>query len=128
MRATVFVICVFALGLLGLIAYSQYRPKPAVVSGFIEADQIRLGSRVGGRVAVCNVREGQRVEAGEVLVELEPFDLLERRATAVAELAAREAALRELRNGNRREEIAQAKAKLVEIESEWKRLVEGPRG
>lgn len=85
MRAPVMVICVFAVGLLGLITYSQYRPMPAVVSGFVEADLIRLGSRVGGRVAVCNVSEGECVEAGDVLVEVEPFDLLARRAAAVAE-------------------------------------------
>ena len=37
--------------LLGLIVYSQFRPVPNRVSGFIEADEIRVGSRLGGRVA-----------------------------------------------------------------------------
>jgi multidrug efflux pump subunit AcrA (membrane-fusion protein) len=62
---------------IGWIAYTQHRPRPAIVSGFVEADEIRLGSRVGGRVASVHVQEGQRVLRGDLLIELEPFDLLE---------------------------------------------------
>ena len=74
--------------LVGLIVYSQLRPEVKHVSGYIEADEIRLGSRVGGRVAKVHVEEGQRVESGQVLVELEPYDLLEQEKEAQATLAA----------------------------------------
>ena len=43
--------------MLGLLAYSQMVEEPLHVSGFIEAEDVRLGSRVGGRV--------ERVEAAE---------------------------------------------------------------
>ena len=68
----------FVGALLALVVYSKWHPEPARASGFIEADEIRLGSRVGGRVSRVHVQEGEEVEAGMVLVELEPFDLLER--------------------------------------------------
>ena len=96
-------------GLAALIVYSQIRPELQRVSGIIETDEIRLGSRVGGRVAKVNVEEGDQIEQGQLLIELEPFDLLEREMAAVRELAAREANYQKLTNGLRPEEVAQAR-------------------
>ncbi|HEX8524323.1 MAG TPA: HlyD family efflux transporter periplasmic adaptor subunit, partial [Tepidisphaeraceae bacterium] len=56
--------------------------------------------------------EGQRVKAGDLLVELAPYDLLERRAQAKAELAQLEARLMELKHGPRQQEIAAGEARL----------------
>lgn len=89
----------------GALLWSQRRTGPVKVSGFIEADEIRVGSRVGGRVAKVPAVEGQTVKAGDVLVELEPFDLLERKAEASARLE-------KLVNGPRPQEIAAAEARL----------------
>lgn len=121
----IFVVAVVALG--GLLLLSQVRAAPLRVSGFIEADEIRLGSRVGGRVAAVHVREGERVEAGRVLVELEPFDLRERLAEAEAELAARQAEHDRLTAGFRAEEIAQAEARKRQLEAVVALLEAGPR-
>lgn len=120
-------ILVVAAILVAAIVFSQFRPEPSNVSGFIEADEIRLGSRVGGRVARVYVQEGQRIQKGDVLVELEPYDLLERKRQAEATLASREAELEKLKNGFRPEEIAQAKARLDQLTAELKKLQEGPR-
>jgi len=100
------------LGLLGLLRWSQERVEPFRVSGFLEADEIRVGSRVGGRVAAVFVDEGSRVEPGAVLVELEPYDLEERRAEHAARVRALEARLAELQAGPRRQEIEAARARL----------------
>lgn len=113
--------------LVGLIAYSQYRREPAIVSGFIEADEIRLGSRVGGRVAVVHVQEGQRVKKGDPLIELEPFDLLEREREAEATLTAREADYERVSSGFRDEEKAQAKARYDHLAAKLQLLENGPR-
>ena len=93
--------------LLGAIVYSQYRPQLSRVSGFIEADEIRVGSRLGGRVLTVHVVEGQRVTRGQPLLELEPFDLLQREREAAESLAARDAEYRQLVAGFRAEEVAQ---------------------
>jgi len=114
-------------GLGGMIAYSKFRPVPDRVSGFIEADEIRVGSRVGGRVSQVRVEEGQRVKAGEVLVELEPFDLQQLAEEARATLAAREAQYQRMKSGLRDEEVAQAKARYDQLKATLDQLVAGPR-
>jgi multidrug resistance efflux pump len=114
-------------GLLAALLFSQFRREPLHVSGFIEADEIRLGSRVGGRVAMVHVEEGTRVFPGDTLVELEPFDLLEERAQAEAQLAQRRAAYEKLSAGFRAEEVAQAKARYDELAANLEKLRNGPR-
>ena len=41
---------VATLLLIAALVYSQVRPQAIRVSGFIESHEIRIGSRVGGRV------------------------------------------------------------------------------
>ena len=69
----------------GVVVFRSF-PKPIVVSGIIEADEARIGSRVGGRVLKVLVHEGDSVTVGQELLQLEPFDLLERKAEAAAKL------------------------------------------
>lgn len=113
--------------LLGLLIYDQWKPRPPRVSGFIEADEIRVGSRVGGRVREVHVEEGDEVAAGTVLVELEPFDLEARRAEAAAELARQREVLRKLKAGFRPEEVAQAEARYEELLANLVKLRKGAR-
>lgn len=124
-RALLIALVVVALG--GLVAYSKFRPPPNSVSGFLEADEIRVGSRVGGRVKEVRVEEGEAVSAGQLLVELEPYDLLEREKEAVATLAQREADYLRMKSGFRAEEIAQAEAKSNQAKAYYDKLKAGPR-
>lgn len=116
-----------AASLIALLVWSQQRRDPLKVSGYIEADEIRIGSRVGGRVARVQASEGQSVKAGEPLVELEPFQLRELLAQARGELNRVQAELDRVTNGFRPEEIAQAKAKHDQLDATVRRLVKGPR-
>ncbi len=120
-------ILLVVLALVGAIVYSKFRPVPDRVSGFIEADEIRLGSRVGGRVAEVLVEEGHRVKRGDTLVKLEPFDLLADQEQAKATLASRDADLQKLQKGLRPEEIAQAEARYGQLQAMLDELVAGPR-
>ena len=124
-RAFAILILTGALG--GLIAYSQLRPVSHHVSGFIEADEIRLGSRVGGRVQEVLVEEGQLVKAGQILVKLEPYDLDEQLKEAQAQLAARDAELQKLEAGYRTEEVGQARARYDQLQARLDMLIEGAR-
>jgi multidrug resistance efflux pump len=112
---------------MGLLVYSRYSTEPLKVSGFVEAYEIRIGSRVGGRVAEVLVDEGATVKQGETLVRLEPFDLVERRAQAQAELAARTAEYDKLAKGFRVEEIGQAEAERDRLAAMLAELENGPR-
>jgi multidrug resistance efflux pump len=110
-----------------LLAFSRLVPREQKVSGFIEADEVRVGSRVGGRVAEVLVAEGQHVSAGQLLLRLEPYDLQQRLAEANAKLAAQQAVLDKLRAGLRPEEVAQAKARVDRLTATVAKLISGPR-
>jgi HlyD family secretion protein len=74
----------------------------ASVSGTIDADEVHVASRYGGRVEKTLAQEGETLQAGQVLVELEASELKARRDQAAAALA-------ELEAGPRKEEIEAAK-------------------
>ena len=111
----------------GWLYWQQSRPVRLVVSGFIEADQVRVGSRVGGRVAEVLVEEGTRVQAGEPLFRIDPFDLRERAAEAEGELQASTAICERLESGYRAEEIAMARAERDRTAARLDKLLAGPR-
>jgi multidrug resistance efflux pump len=118
---------VAAVVLISVLVYSQQRHVPLKVSGTIEADEIRIGSRVGGRVAHVRAVEGQAVKVGDPLVELEPFQLRELLAQAKAQLGQAQAELERVTNGFRVEEKAQAKAKHDQLDAVVRRLIKGAR-
>lgn len=103
---------VLAIGLLAYVGWSVWEARrPYEWSGTVEARTIDVGSRVGGRVKAVLVKEGDKVDAGQPLVELEPADLPAQRLMAKAQLDQATATLDKLKNGARPEEIEQAKAR-----------------
>lgn len=122
-----FIVAGVAIVLLFGLFYSQMRPVPSLVSGIIEADEIRLGSRLGGRVASVLVREGETVEIGQPLLILEPYDLDEREQMAQAQLAVRVAELSKLQRGLRAEEIAGSEARFLQFKHQLDLVEAGPR-
>lgn len=126
MKRLLLVIPIAVVALVALV-WSQQRAAPFFVSGFIESHQIRVGSRVGGRVRAVHVVEGQQVARGTALMELEPYDLDARLGQARAALAAQEARLQRLRAGARAEEIGQARAARDRAQAVVDKAVAGPR-
>jgi HlyD family secretion protein len=91
---------------------------PPRASGFVEATDVRLSAKVGGRVIEVLAVEGARVTAGERLVVLETtdVDLALRRVAAERDQAV--AALRLLEAGARVEEIRQAEAQVAAAQAD----------
>lgn len=126
---------IIALLLLGLLAagggYALWSPTVGkadfVISGVIEADDIHVGSKIGGRVLKVVAREGQTVKQGETLVLLEPRELDASLAEAQASFRQAEAKHALLRAGFREEEIAQAEAAARQAQAELDQLASGPR-
>lgn len=116
-----------ALVLTGALVWSQWKGSRVMVSGFVEADEIRVGSRVGGRVAKVSVIEGATVKKGDVLLEFEPFDLREQKAQAAAVLAQRQRDYEKMNAGNRPEEVAQAQYRREQLQANLAKLKAGPR-
>lgn len=127
MRVILIIAVLLAATLVAALVVSQQESGPLHVSGFIEADEIRVGSLVGGRVQSVAVKEGQVVRRGDLLVELEPYDLLQRQAEAEALVAQRRAASDKLIAGFRSREISQAKARVDHAKARLDELRHGPR-
>jgi multidrug efflux pump subunit AcrA (membrane-fusion protein) len=95
--------------------------------GVVEAPEVRLGSRLGGRVAAVHVEEGQLVEAGQVLVTFEARELTARRDQVQAQLAAARAAQDRVVHGPLAEELAEAQAAADAAHARLDRAQAGPR-
>jgi len=70
-RKRIVLILVAVLGIAAVAAYSSgwlRRDTALRSSGTVEARNIRVGSKVGGRIDQVLVREGDNVEPGQVLI------------------------------------------------------------
>ena len=89
-------------------------------SGTVEARDIRVGSKIGGRIDKVLVREGDRVQSGQVLITFDDKELEaaldESRANAV-----------KARRGYRPEEIAQARAAAAQAQADYELRKNGYR-
>jgi multidrug resistance efflux pump len=106
-----------AVGLGFFWPFSQ-RHETLILPGVVEVQEVRLGSKVGGRVAEVSIMEGQIAEPGQVLVR---FDLPELEAQASqqrARVAALEAELEKAIKGPRPEEIRQARGDVAAAEAD----------
>ncbi len=90
------------------------------ISGTVEARNIRVGSKVGGRVVAVEVREGDEVQPGQVLVKFDDEELL-----AAVEQA--RATLEKMERGYRPEEIAQARAEAAQAQAQYEEIRHGYR-
>ncbi len=87
-------------------------------SGTIQADQIRIASALGGRIASVMVSKGEAIQAGDTLVVLDSTQIEDKLAEMEAAVAAAEAELALVRVGSRAEEIAAAEGLLALAEAE----------
>ena len=116
-------IIVVAAGIGAVAAYSMgwfHRETGLQGSGTVEARNIRVGSKVGGRIDKVLVREGDSVEPGQVLVT---FDDKELHAT----LEQMRAAAQKAQRGFRPEEIEEARATAAQARAEYEQRRNGYR-
>jgi HlyD family secretion protein len=108
-----------ALSAIALAAcHRDTAPQPPRASGYVEATEVKIASKVAGRVASVAVQEGARVQAQQVVVTLETTetDLALTRAQADRDQAT--AQLRLLQAGSRPEDIQQAQAQVQAAEAD----------
>jgi HlyD family secretion protein len=82
-------------------------------SGHIEATDVRLSTKIAGRLASFALQEGDLVKSGQEIARLETTDLTLALRQAQAERAQAAAELRLRLAGARREDIAEAEAQLA---------------
>jgi len=90
------------------------------------AREVSLTFKSGGKVTRVPVAEGQVVQEGDSLAQLETADLEQQLAQAQASLTISEARLAQIEAGPNAEELAAAQASLESAQANLERLREGP--
>ena len=91
-------------------AWKSRSTDSLTASGTLEARNISIGSKVGGRVSRVLAREGDQVEANQLLVVFESAELEGQLLQAQGRVEAARANLTKMLRGSRPEEIAEANA------------------
>lgn len=92
-------------------------PDTLTLYGNVDIRELELGFRVPGRLLAMRVDEGDAVEAGQVLAELDAQPFRDALAAADARVRQAEAQLAKLSNGSRPQEIVQAEANAREAQA-----------
>jgi HlyD family secretion protein len=85
MRST-FATIFWATVCVALALFAGCQRQNNTVSGTIEVDEVHVGPRMGGRVAKIFAQEGDKLRAGQPLVELDAAELNARRDLAAAQI------------------------------------------
>src|SRR5512134_2997548 len=98
-------------------------PRDALVlSGSLEANDVRVGSLLGGRVDSVFAREGDSVRVGDRLLTLDAALTEEQIAEQRGRVAETRARLDLARRGPRREDVSKARVEYENAESDRRRL------
>jgi multidrug resistance efflux pump len=95
--------------------------------GVVEIQEVRLGSKIGGRVDRVEISEGAFAERGQPLVFFAVPELQAQRQQLQARLLQAEADMEKAKNGPRAEEKQAAQATLEAARARWERLKAGWR-
>ena len=107
MKRTVILVAVLAT------ACSEEAPSDRIrASGHVEATETRLAPEAGGRILTLTVKEGDRVQPGQVVMTLDTRDVQLAIDRAKAEEAAAAAQLRLVQAGARVEDLRQAQSQI----------------
>ena len=123
MNRKIILIVLLLAGVAAVAVYSMawlHRDAALQGSGTVEARDIRVGSKVGGRIDQILVREGDAVEPGQTLITFDDKELK-------ASLAQSRAAAEKAERGFRTEEIAEARAAAAQAKAEYDQRKNGYR-
>lgn len=114
-RRPLFVVAaVVILGVIALGLWLAARPAPGQLQGIVDAREMRVASKVTGRLAQIHVEEGAMVAAGQLLATIDSPEVAAKQAQVSAAIAAAEAQADKAEAGARASEIAAA-------EAQWRR-------
>lgn len=105
---------------LAIAFWSRSSSQVLSVAGLVEIQEVRLGSKQGGRVAEVLVREGEIAQAGQLLVRFETPEFEAQRVQLQGRVASTAADLDKARNGPRVEDIRQAESDLESAQADLK--------
>jgi len=95
--------------------------------GTVEIQEIRLGSKLGGRIKSISVREGEMVKAGDEIARFETPELEAQHEQLKAKVAAAQAESDKAEHGPRQEEKDEAKAAVDAAIARFQKMEQGWR-
>jgi HlyD family secretion protein len=108
-----------SVGVLALVGCRRGPDGDGVhASGHIEATEVRLAAKVGGRLLEAPFEEGDAVRTGQVVARLDTVDAEHQLAQARATVEAADAQLELLLAGTRREDLRRAEERLAQAQAE----------
>ncbi len=127
-KRVLLLVTVMILVAAGFYGYERYWPSPQSgelqASGTIEATTVELTAKVAGVIAYLTVREGDRVDKGQLVEELSRNDLIAQRERDALSVLKAKAQLSDLVSGARKEEIAEAAANVEIVKASLKQAQE----
>lgn len=105
----VILVCIIAYGV-----WLAAKPEPVVLQGQMDAQETDIAAKVPGRISRILVKEGENIEAGTQLIEMDSPEITAKIKQAKAAQEAAEAVARKAEHGARPQEIEMARA-------QWKR-------
>lgn len=117
-RKRIAAIAIAAVVLIGGIATNGFgligrgNDGDLLLYGNVDVREVDMAFRVGGRIAAIDVDEGDKVQAGQSLAVIDAAPIDSRVSEADASIAQARAQLALLQNGNRSQDIAQARARV----------------
>lgn len=115
-----FIIGLFAIALLIFILYTTWlvtRPVPLEIQGEIESTQIRVASKIPGRIDAIAVRKGQQVQKGDFLFSIKSPEIEAKLQQATAARSAAEAQSMKAQHGAQKEDIQAAYSTYLKAEA-----------
>src|SRR5436305_7772466 len=118
-RAVIIILVVAAIATAAAYSAGWFRHDNALQgSGTVEARDIRVGSKIAGRIDKVLVREGDTVQAGQVLITFDDRELM-------ATLQQSQASAQKAQRGYRKEEVEQARAAAEAAKAEYEQRQNG---
>jgi HlyD family secretion protein len=113
-RKRILIVLAIAAALAATVLYAGWLRRDTALqgSGTVEARNIRVGSKVGGRIEKVLVREGDSVQPGQILITFDDRELQ-------AALEQSRANAEKARRGYRPEEIAEARAGAAQAKEDY---------
>jgi HlyD family secretion protein len=120
-RAVIIILVVAAIATAAAYSAGWFRHDNALQgSGTVEARDIRVGSKIAGRIDKVLAREGDTVQAGQVLITFDDRELM-------ATLQQSQASAQKAQRGYRKEEVEQARAAADAAKAEYDQRQNGYR-
>ncbi len=94
--------------LLSVIGWIAFRPSPIIIQGQVEATEVRVATKIAGRIIQSDFSEGQSVKVGDRLIVLSSPEIDAKLQQVMAVSDAAKAQKSKADKGARDEQIAQA--------------------